>query len=190
MIRVIIFLLLLGNIGAHAQQPEQSAPAKGGVPDTVLIQSHKKRFSPRKALLYSAVLPGLGQVYNKKYWKVPIVYGGFVAIGYGYNFNNTIYRKLKADLFYILENGTDGGTNYPNLGEDQVRSFIDTYRRNRDLMVILFGVMYTLQIIDAHVDAHLKDFEINPELNVQLRPSITSDALAGNLTGVSIILKF
>ncbi|NJM26454.1 MAG: hypothetical protein HC859_14220 [Bacteroidia bacterium] len=149
MIRAIILLLLFRQYWAHMRNSpnKNAAPAQGVVPDTVLVQSQKKRFSPRKALLYSAVLPGLGQVYNKKYWKVPIVYGGFVAIGYGYNFNNTVYRKLKADLFYILEHGTDGGTNYPNLGEDQVRSFIDSYRRNRDLMVILFGVMYTLQIM-------------------------------------------
>src|SRR5687767_8055545 len=71
--------------------------------DTVKIKSYATRYNPRKALLYAAILPGLGQIYNKKYWKVPLVYGGFVGFGYGLRFYQDLYKNYKGQLFYILE---------------------------------------------------------------------------------------
>jgi hypothetical protein len=158
--------------------------------DTIIISDYASKFDPQKALLYSAVLPGLGQAYNKKYWKIPIVYGGFIAIGYGIKWNNDIYQDLKKGLYYILETGETTGPPPYELTESQYRTNIDRYRRQRDLMYLLFGGMYLLQIIDAHVDAHLKEFDVNPNLQVRIRPIMSTDPMLGNQTGLSLTLRF
>jgi hypothetical protein len=161
--------------------------------DTVLIKSYAKRFDPRKALLYAAVVPGLGQVYNKKYWKLPLVYGGFFLIGNGINYYNKIYTTYKGQLFHNLENNlgaTGKNPDYPYYTTTQLRRIVDRARRERDFMVILMGGMYLLQIIDAHVDAHLKEFDLNPNLRVSLEPTVTQDALIGRQTGVALVFRF
>ncbi len=158
--------------------------------DTVIVSDYASKYDPQKALLYAAILPGLGQAYNKKYWKIPIVYGGFIAIGYGIKYNNDIYLELKKGLYYILETGESTGPPPYELTEDQYRSNINIFRRNRDLMYLLFGGMYLLQIIDAHVDAHLKEFDVNPNLQVRIRPIMSSDPMIGNQTGLSLTLRF
>jgi hypothetical protein len=161
--------------------------------DTVLLKSYATRYNPRKALLYAAVLPGLGQIYNKKYWKLPLVYGGFIALGYAINFYQQGYTKYKAHLFYNLENGlaADGAFN-PDTGftTSSLRTIVTRYRRERDFMIILTGGMYLLQIIDAHVDAHLKEFDLNPRLQVSIEPTMYQDSMLGRQTGVSLYLKF
>lgn len=160
--------------------------------DTALIKSYATRYNPRKALLYAAIVPGLGQIYNKKYWKLPLVYGGFVSIGYGINFYDKLYREYKHELFINLEQG---------LGENEVREgtptttrgyrvAVDRAKRERDFMLILMGGMYLLQIIDAHVDAHLKEFDLNPNLQVSLEPLMEQNSLVGRQTGVALIIRF
>jgi hypothetical protein len=160
--------------------------------DTLLTKSYATRYNPRKALLYAAILPGMGQIYNKKYWKLPLVYGGFISIGYGLNFYNKLYREYKHELFINLEMG---------LGENDVRSgtptttrgyrvAVDRAKRERDFMIILMGGMYLLQIIDAHVDAHLKEFDLNPNLQVSVEPLLEQNSLVGRQTGVALIIRF
>jgi hypothetical protein len=160
--------------------------------DTLLTESYASRYNPRKALLYAAIVPGLGQIYNKKYWKLPLVYGGFISIGYGLNFYNDLYREYKAVLFTNLELG---------VGENEVRDgtrtttrgyrvAVDRAKRERDFMIILMGGMYLLQIIDAHVDAHLKEFDVNPNLQVSIEPLLEQDSLVGRQTGVALIIRF
>lgn len=161
--------------------------------DTVAIKSYAKRFSPRKAILYAAILPGLGQVYNKKYWKLPLVYGGFFAIGYYMNAYDDLYTEYKGYLFYNLEHGL-GGENDVNPDVDwttgQLRTQVDRIRRERDFMIILMGGMYLLQMVDAHVDAHLKEFDVNPNLQVSIEPALESSPWTGRTTGISLVLKF
>lgn len=161
--------------------------------DTVLIKSYAKRYNPRKALLYAAVLPGLGQVYNKKYWKLPLVYGGFVMIGHGISYYNGIYQDYKVHLYYNLEHNLSLDTNInpeTRLTTSQLRRIVDKARRERDFMVILMGGMYLLQMVDAHVDAHLKEFDLNPNLKARIEPTIQQDAVLGRQTGVSVIFRF
>lgn len=158
--------------------------------DTVLLKSYAKRYNPRKALLLAAIVPGLGQVYNKKYWKLPLVYGGFYLIGRQINFYNNIYTTYKFQLFTNLETNATKSTVYPYYTTDQLRRIVDRSRRERDFMVILMGGMYLLQIIDAHVDAHLKEFDLNPNLRVSLEPTITQDALIGRQTGMALVFRF
>lgn len=162
-------------------------------PDTVAIRSYAKRYSPRKAILYAAILPGLGQIYNKKYWKLPLVYGGFYAIGYAINYYNDFHTEYKGHLFYNLENGR-GGENDENietgLTTGQLRTIVDKARRERDFMIILMGGMYILQMVDAHVDAHLKEFDLNPRLQVSIEPTIDENAWTGRTTGLALVIRF
>jgi hypothetical protein len=161
--------------------------------DTVLLKSYAARYDPRKALLYAAIVPGLGQIYNKKYWKLPLVYGGFIAIGYGLNFYQEGYTKYKKELYYNLENGyADDNDIRPDdsYTTGNYRRIVDQYKRQRDLMIILMGGMYLLQIIDAHVDAHLKEFDLNPNLQVSIQPTVEQNSLVGRQSGVSLIIKF
>jgi hypothetical protein len=161
--------------------------------DTVAIKSYAKRFSPRKAILYAAILPGLGQAYNKKYWKLPLVYGGFYAIGYYIDNFNDIYTEYKGYLFYNLENGRRGQNDenpFIKRTTGQLRTIVDKARRERDFMIILMGGMYLLQMVDAHVDAHLKEFDLNPKLQVRLEPSMDENHMAGRTMGVALVMKF
>ncbi len=161
--------------------------------DTVLIKSYADRYDPRKALLYAAIAPGLGQIYNKKYWKLPLVYGGFIALGYGFNFYQEGFTKYKQELYYNLENGY-GEDNQRRPGDNYTtanyRRIVDLYKRQRDFMIILMGGMYLLQIVDAHVDAHLKEFDLNPKLQLTIEPTFEQNSLIGRQSGVSLIIKF
>lgn len=182
----IVFTCSLVCLAVYIFAQEQLE--KQVVPDTVEIKSYATRYDPRKAALYAALLPGLGQVYNKKYWKLPLVYGGFIGFGYGINFYQTGYKKYKGELFDILE--TEDPFSASGYTEDQLRTIVDRYRRERDFMIILMAGMYLLQIVDAHVDAHLKEFDLNPNLHVRLQPTWESDILTGRSAGFSIKFRF
>ena len=154
----------------------------------ITIASYAKRYQPRKALLYAAVLPGAGQVYNKKYWKLPLVYGGFYAITYGVVYYNNAYTKYKSELFGVLE--TKSATSPSGFTEEQLRTIIDETRRQRDFFIIMDAFMYIIQMVDAHVDAHLKEFDLNPQLKVSLTPTVQQNALTGSTSGFSLTFKF
>ena len=163
------------------------------VADTVILESYASRYDPRKALLYAAVVPGMGQIYNKKYWKLPLVYGGFFGFAYGIDFYQKGYTRYKNELYYNLENGyEEDGDIRPDdtYTTANYRRIVDLYKRQRDFMIILMAGMYLLQIIDAHVDAHLKEFDLNPNLQVSVRPVMEQTAMLGNQKGFTIVLKF
>jgi len=149
----------------------------------------KPEHSPRKAALYSAVLPGLGQVYNRKWWKIPIVYGGFATLGYFIKWNNDEYKtaktaykdltdsdpetvsylKLKQISYYKLDSPADVANLEKGLTQSQ-----DYYRRNRDLLVILTFAFYGLNIIDASVDGHFFNFDISDDLTMKVKPTFVN----------------
>jgi hypothetical protein len=156
--------------------------------DTLRMKSYASRFDPRKSLLYAAVVPGLGQVYNKKYWKLPLVYGGFYLIGRQINIFNTIYVKYRAELFYALND--PNGKSPSGRSIDNLRRIVDRSRHDRDFWIILMGGMYLLQVVDAHVDSHLKEFDLNPNLRVSIEPMVEQNAMLGRQTGMSVVIKF
>lgn len=134
--------------------------------------------SPKKAALFSAVLPGLGQIYNKKYWKTPIVYAAIGSAVYGSIYNNQKYQLYK-DAYIVR---VDGNANTidefdPNSGntevytEGQLRTLQDFYRNNRDLTIILSAVAYFINILDAYVDAHLFHFDVSEDLSASWSPT-------------------
>ncbi len=156
--------------------------------DTVTIKSYATRYSPGKALLYAAVLPGAGQIYTKKYWKLPLVYGGLFATGYAINFYQDGYQKYKSELFDLLE--TDAPVSPSGFTETQLRTLVDRYRRERDFFIIIMAGVYLLQMVDAHVDAHLKEFDLNPKFQVSIRPTAESSMLTGTTAGLSLVIRF
>ena len=143
-----------------------------------------------RAALYSGVLPGLGQAYNKKYWKIPFIYGGFAFFGYFIEFSHERYIIFRELL--LSETDPDPRTeNNSNLSEDSLRRRTDQWRRTRDLMVGLTVVLYFLNILDAHIDAHLNDFDVNQNLSLEITPMVDQVAyLPGPVTGISIKLNF
>jgi hypothetical protein len=189
----LLLLICLGAAGQDTLQIERDTLYIEGQ-DTLLLKSYAKRYNPRKALLYAAVIPGLGQIYNKKYWKLPLVYGGFYLLYNGIDHYNSIYRTYKVHLFENLDDpltaGPTGRNPTTNLTTNQLRRIVDRTRRDRDFMVILIGGMYILQMIDAHVDAHLKEFDLNPNLKARIEPMLHQDVLLGRQTGVALILRF
>jgi hypothetical protein len=152
----------------------------------VSIESYAKRFDPRKALFYAAILPGAGQAYNKKYWKIPLVYGGLLGLLAVVKFYDDAEVKYKSQLFYninnpnITYNPVSGGTTA------QLRTIVDQARRQRDYFSIFTGLFYILQMVDAHVDAHLKEFDLNPKLHVRIEPTMSPS----QGVGMGLTLKF
>lgn len=143
---------------------------------------------PTRAVWLSALFPGLGQVYNRRYWKLPIIVGGYLGLGYATNWNNqmlTDYNRAYADL---LDN--DPATNSymdffaPNVKESDIdknwlqnllRSRKNYFRRNRDLCIIGMVGVYLLAMVDAYVDASLSHFDINPHLSMDVVPTLIQD---------------
>ncbi len=197
---IIVFALFTTTVTAQEVEVEVDSASNElrTLSDSLVIRKgnlvitpeyYAKRYQPRKALLYSAVVPGMGQIYNKKYWKLPIVYGSFIIItSYAVAYNN-LYIKYKNELFVLLENPSQT-TTPSGFSESQCRTLIDNYRRERDFFLVLDGLMYLLQLVDAHVDAHLREFDLNPGLKVSLAPSIQQNNMMGSTSGLSITLKF
>ncbi len=142
-----------------------------------------------RAAVFSAVVPGAGQVYNKSYWKVPIIYGGFAALIYFINFNNTNYKTFKTAYLYRTDLDSTTNDAFPNYTNDDLIVRKDYYRRNRDFCYILGGVVYVLNIIDAYVDAHLKDFDVSDDLTMHTEPYFNLDYKGFPVAGLSLSFK-
>jgi hypothetical protein len=188
MVRLVLLPLLILLHTAAAQDTVATAP-----PDTSAVVSEQKPTGrsysdPRKALYYSAALPGLGQAHNKKYWKIPIIYGGFFALGYGLNYYIDNHDYFEACLYETIND--PAMTSACGYTQDQLRRLESSYRKQRDYFVLYIGLLYVLQIVDAHVDAHLKDFDKHPEFQVRLSPYQESSAMTGRMKGASLTFTF
>jgi hypothetical protein len=146
----------------------------------------------RKATLMSAILPGLGQVYNRKWWKVPIVYAGLGGFGYLFYYNQSRFTYYSKNL--RAEFDDDSSTlNETGYSGDQLSVLKNDHRKYRDLGVIGFVAIYALNIIDANVDAHLKTFDVSDDLSLKIRPYsnfyCTQNSF-GIQSGLSLSLSF
>ncbi len=158
----ILFLLLAMQAGAQTQGELTLLRDR----DTIKAPSIKgiDMLAPSKAAFYSAILPGLGQAYNKKYWKIPIVYGAMGTSIYFYLDNNKKYHRYRDAYKRRLAGFTDDEFDYLDNGRlIQAQRF---YQRNRDLSLLITGLFYILNIVDANVDAHLLQFNVNDNLSV------------------------
>lgn len=163
----IIFLLVLFIVISNIESRSQSF---GEIDNT-----QKKPHSAHKATIYSLILPGLGQAYNKKYWKVPVVYVGFGVIGYMISNNRKEYKLYKAAYEFVPIEGDDQPSPneyYDLYSKDQLKQGRDYYRRNMELSYIFAGFWYLLNVIDASVDAHLFEFQVSPNLSLRFDPCL------------------
>ena len=182
-----LLFLLLFSLDMEAQQ-------------VVSNSSEKKPHSPHKATIYSAILPGLGQLYNRKYWKIPVVYAGIGTIYYLASTNAKEYRKAREAYDYV-----SNGYEYPidndlvdKYSAQDLQSIRDYYRRNMELSWIVMGLWYVLNIVDATVDAHFFDYDISDDLSLRIEPAVQTDQLflhqksaySGFQPGISVKVRF
>ena len=148
----------------------------------------KWRPNPKRALWLALVIPGAGQVYNRKYWKLPIFYGGFVGCVYAMTWNNQMYHDYAQAYMDIMDNDptTQSYNNFLHLGatitpanEERYKNIFkqrkDRYRRWRDLSIFTTIAVYALSVIDAYVDASLSDFDISDDLSLHIAPTVISN---------------
>ena len=148
----------------------------------------KPQYSPTKAGLYSAVLPGLGQYYNKKYWKIPIVWGG-IGTGVGISmWNQKNYNRYR-DAFIAELNGQNHEfSDIPGVTKDVLGRTQDKFKRQRDYSIAITGLVYVLNIIDAVVDAHLYDQRNDPDLAI--RPTVMYDQYSNQAAKAGLSFNF
>ena len=133
---------------------------------TTSAQVYREKI-PKKAGLYSAILPGAGQVYTKKYWKVPVIYGGLITSAYYINESNDLYQLYKSTYLNRLDGDFTDNLNY---SDSDLRTLSEYYRRNREVSVLLFTLTYILNIVDASVNAHLFDYDVSEDLSLHIQP--------------------
>jgi TM2 domain-containing membrane protein YozV len=147
---------------------------------------------PKKAAVMSAIIPGSGQLYNRKYLKAGILYAGVFGLGFAFISNVDSLRGYQKALVYRIDDDPNTvDLQYSNLTDAKVLQERNFYRRNRDILILSFVGLYALQIIDANVDAHLKEFEINEDLSLRFRPKVDYDwQRQGWRTQFSLGLRF
>ena len=144
---------------------------------------------PKKATVLALVLPGAGQIYNKKYWKAGVVYAGFGGLMYLWKYNTDSLKKYQ-DI-YVSKLDKSRMDLAPKRSEASIKSDRDFHRRYRDISLLGFLGLYALQAIDANVDAHLKEFKVNKELSLKLTPEIYSVRHnMGYYNGFTLTMKF
>jgi hypothetical protein len=161
---ISLLFFLIGTVSLFAQAKKDTVLV---VKDTTKLQEIDP-LTPAKAAFYSAILPGLGQAYNKKYWKIPLVYGAIGTSLYFYLDNNKKYHQYRDAYKRRLEGYNDD--DYQFLDESRLIAGQKFYQRNRDLSALFVVGFYVLNIIDANVDAALIQFNVNERLSV--RPEI------------------
>lgn len=170
-----ILLLLTLSLSAFAQQKDDDRvkPVKPK-PDSITLRA-------RRAALYSAILPGMGQVYNRRYWKTPIIWAGIGTCTYFAITNYGDYQKNND----LVNHTPSTDPNYSKYVYDR-----DYYRHNFELSVLIGAGVYALNIIDAYVDAHLREFDISPDLALSVSPLLYANFNAELVTGISLKFKF
>lgn len=170
------------------------------------LPAPKKQFIPNsnRAVWLAMVFPGGGQIYNRKYWKLPIVYGGFVGCAYALNWNNKMYKDYSQAYLDIMDDdpNTKSYEDFLPLNtsisgqEDRFKELFrkrkDVYRRQRDLSIFCFIGVYLLSVIDAYVDAELSDFDISKDLGLKVEPAVFNNGKSRdyNSVGLQCSLKF
>ncbi len=211
----ILFTLLVFSLSTHGQgvvsQPKDSVAAVPMVTlsredsfklkalDSTVVKERKRRDwntwrpDPKRALWLSLILPGAGQIYNRKYWKLPLVYGGFVGCAYAMTWNNQMYHDYSQAYLDIMDDDptTESYNQFLHLGatinesnmsryQELFRKRKDRYRRWRDMSVFVMIGIYALSVIDAYVDASLSQFDISDDLSFRVEPAVLNDQQGRN----------
>lgn len=195
---IILFLFFITPVLVFGQKDTAtiksgiSKPKKEKIKINIFHVDTSKPYSPKYAIVRSAVLPGWGQITNKKYWKLPFVYGALGTTGYIFFRNIKQFKEANA----AYKNSIDGDTGNDNLipepyysvrsRPDVIKSFRNEVRQNVDYSVLFFIAFWGLNVVDAAVDAHLKTFDVSDNLTLQLKPGYSPMA---NTNGVSLVLN-
>lgn len=174
--------------------------------DSFTAPSYLFKPSPRKAVIYSAMFPGLGQIYNRQYWKLPILYAGFVGFTYAITWNNGYYKDYLGGYQDMMDNNPETnrwhnmlpyGMNPETVDQkwfvDVLKQRKDYYRYYRDLSIIGTVALYMLSIVDAYVDSQLYDFDMSPDLSMRIEPTLLREEKAnylGNSYGLQWSFSF
>ncbi len=187
--RIVFFFLVLAGFlfvlpasaqntsGSRIQIDTVRTGGKGSKRDTLpAIFKDSARLAlermPHKAVMRSAILPGLGQIYNKRWWKVPFIYAGFVGVGLAFDFNQRYYREFLGEVQYrSAHNGEPKNPIYAGYSFEGMVQVKDAYRRNRDLSILGFVAMHAVNMIDAYIDAKFFRYDISNDLSLKVQPS-------------------
>ena len=148
--------------------------------------------SVKKATTLSTICPGAGQIYTRSYWKMPIILGGMATMGFVIDFNNRGYERFKLAYDLVTDDNPETVDEFNGrYSAEYLRKMKNNYRRNRDLCIIITAGLYLLNIVDAHVDAHLKDYDISDDLAMTLEPTIVNmyTMRSSNVRGVGLSFK-
>ncbi len=148
--------------------------------------------SPKKAGLLSLALPGLGQAYNKKYWKIPIIYAGFTGLTYLVISNHQDYIKYRDAYIARIEDTPGNEDILPRYTTENIRVLKNIHWKNRDLYIILTAGFYAFQVLDAIVDAHFYSFDMSDDLSLRISPSFepTMGTYQTTASGIGVSLNF
>ena len=191
MLKYFLIFFVLFKFNVVAQQLDSLK-----INDTIQKQNNtKKTYSKaRRAAIYSACLPGLGQGYNKKYWKIPIIYAGLGGFGYMFYANNKKYNYYRTALLLSINNNGVAEADGRIYSTDQLQVLKLDYKKYRDYGVIGMGIIYLLNIIDANVDGHLKTFDVSDDLSLHINPWQNKYGIGNSnyktAYGLSITLNF
>lgn len=169
--------------------------------DTIVAKP-KHKIVPRISTIRSLIFPGLGQAYNRQYWKLPLVAGAFVSLGMIANYNQVRYQKYRA-FYYIVSQRADDPSYRPpqtvsvvyedglarDLDVNQLKRINDGFRRNRDYTYIGMFVAWAFNVVDANVSAHLKTFDVSDDISLRVKPIIDFDPLSKGIVS-SLTLSF
>lgn len=163
---------------------------------SIFMPLDTNRQDPNVAYKRALILPGWGQAYNRSYWKIPIVYAGLGGLGYWFYFNNQQYKIYQTAYRYSIDgDSTTNPLNVPNVDtkgtSDGFRAARDQYRRDRDLSVIYIAAFYVLQAIEAYTNAHLKYFDVEENLSMQVAPTLMqTSASVVPRAGIGVSFRF
>ena len=184
----LIFCFLFLGLILSSQAQNDSVRIDSG---KVVPKNSKAVYSKAKrATLMSAILPGLGQVYNKKYWKVPIIYAGIGGFGYMFYTNNIQYTYYRDALLYSVAHDGYARADGRDYSTDQLLSLKQQRKKYRDFGIIGVGIFYLLNIVDANVDGHLATFDVSDDLSINVDPWQTMTTGGKCATGLSLKLNF
>ncbi len=176
----------------------QNMKGEGVTFEEVTKKENINPLAPSRAAFYSAIFPGLGQIYNKRYWKAPIVWGAIGTGIYVYSYNNTEYRRARNaykrrlagfedDEFFDL-NGDGSG---PDVSTEALQEAQENTQRDRDLALVITIALYALNIIDANVDSHLKQYNVSDDLAVDFNPYLDINPFTNQPNyGMAMVIKF
>ncbi len=181
-------VILLFTISSIVAMPQAVQAQK--LNDTLKVETH----SPRKAAIYSAILPGLGQVYNRQYWKVPVLYAGIATLTYFVIFNSNRYHNYRTEYLARLNgDSTNYNADYTIYSDNTILLLKNYYQRNLEFTYILAGLVYLLNIVDASVYAHLFTFDVGDDLSLRIDPLLNNNALrlgSPPTAGLRLTLRF